>query len=613
MLFLSPIWLFGLLPWAAWAAWLVWGRRPKSVVPFLDLWRGPIVGERKRRSMGMPPVALLAMIAAVLLAILAAAGPVAGRGHGARDVVVIVDRGITMSVGDRDDAGDRDGPGASSTAVNHNSGTTSAAIASILPATTSSVPGLSSHRYDAALVAVEDFLHRDFGEAKIDRIVVTEGSLQPTAVDDPEALAGAVRAALNRGDGPVIVVSDRKLAVDDPRVVQVVPESKINNVGIALLSVRADPKPAAMVRVRNLSSHRSATISIASGGQAISREVDLPGEGEDRDYFFDLPGAGDVVEATIRAGDVNGASVNAAVDLNQSAYAIRENAWPRVEATSALPAEVRRIIDVYARLRPPGEGSARIAVLSAEDVPPSEEPAAIIAVLGADPLHADLLDADLSHPVNPGHPTELSHPADLSGSPVVSAGILKIETIDWSAALRGAMVAPAPAGDWKAIVQAGNDPVVMVQTGPIRRVWIGFSSPTFARSVDFVVFWNAIFDFLNDGKPEYVSQSAGKLLGKWLRAQANPTAEIDVAASDSAGAGLIPGIYQRADGVRRAVIAPPMPMDLATPIEWRAKLQNLLQGEGKSKISLREPLILFAIGLICIALATWAVVRPPRH
>src|SRR5437762_12117215 len=80
MVFASPIWLMLLPPWAALTAWLLWMRYRATRVPFLDLWRGPIEPSRATRRFHLPPLALLALVFAMLLAILAAARPL-WRGH----------------------------------------------------------------------------------------------------------------------------------------------------------------------------------------------------------------------------------------------------------------------------------------------------------------------------------------------------------------------------------------------------------------------------------------------------------------------------------------------------------------------------------------------------
>jgi hypothetical protein len=51
MYFTSPIWLALLVPWAGVSVWLLWGRRDRTNVPFLKLWRGPVESPRAQRQM----------------------------------------------------------------------------------------------------------------------------------------------------------------------------------------------------------------------------------------------------------------------------------------------------------------------------------------------------------------------------------------------------------------------------------------------------------------------------------------------------------------------------------------------------------------------------------
>src|SRR5438552_1794249 len=99
MFFSSPLWLVALLPWGAVAVWLLWGRRKRTDVPFLKLWRGPEKGERVRRSIQAPPLAVALVLWAALFALLASARPAARTTglRGGTTVTVILDRGITMS------------------------------------------------------------------------------------------------------------------------------------------------------------------------------------------------------------------------------------------------------------------------------------------------------------------------------------------------------------------------------------------------------------------------------------------------------------------------------------------------------------------------------------
>jgi hypothetical protein len=80
MTFLAPLWLVLVIPCGALAAWLLWTRYSGTGVPFLELWRGaaatPARGTRRLR---LPPLSLLALSAAMLLAALAAARPAVNR------------------------------------------------------------------------------------------------------------------------------------------------------------------------------------------------------------------------------------------------------------------------------------------------------------------------------------------------------------------------------------------------------------------------------------------------------------------------------------------------------------------------------------------------------
>src|SRR5687768_14971494 len=106
MSFASAIWLALLLPlWAGVAVWLMWSRRgERTDVPFLFLWRGGTAeSPREKRKFRPPPVAVVATLLAALLAILASARPgifIPAAGEGPL-VTIIVDRGVTMSSGDR--------------------------------------------------------------------------------------------------------------------------------------------------------------------------------------------------------------------------------------------------------------------------------------------------------------------------------------------------------------------------------------------------------------------------------------------------------------------------------------------------------------------------------
>src|SRR5688572_29714166 len=98
---LAPIWLLGLLPWAALVVWFLWGRRRVTDVPFVELWKWPVAARPSRqRRWSPPPLAILAIVLAMLLAVLGAARPwvdlPAAAVKADAKLSVIVDRGITM-------------------------------------------------------------------------------------------------------------------------------------------------------------------------------------------------------------------------------------------------------------------------------------------------------------------------------------------------------------------------------------------------------------------------------------------------------------------------------------------------------------------------------------
>ena len=76
MIFTSPIWLTLVVPWAGLVVWILWGRSQKLEVSFLKLWpKQPAQRQTTDRAWNKPPFALAALLAAIFLGILAAAGP----------------------------------------------------------------------------------------------------------------------------------------------------------------------------------------------------------------------------------------------------------------------------------------------------------------------------------------------------------------------------------------------------------------------------------------------------------------------------------------------------------------------------------------------------------
>ncbi|HLZ97955.1 MAG TPA: hypothetical protein VKP66_08375, partial [Steroidobacteraceae bacterium] len=98
MQLLAPLWLIALIPWLGVAVWMLRGARESRRIPFLPLWRGMEVRPRTHRRMRMPPIAIALALLAALLAIVAAARPGFTASFILQDpVVLIIDRGLTMS------------------------------------------------------------------------------------------------------------------------------------------------------------------------------------------------------------------------------------------------------------------------------------------------------------------------------------------------------------------------------------------------------------------------------------------------------------------------------------------------------------------------------------
>ena len=326
MFFLSPIWLFGLLPWLVASVWLLWGRRQKMGVPYLPLWHGSLTEKRARQAIRPPPLPLAAMILAMLLAVLAAARPVLPA-SGAGAVTVLVDRGATMSA-----------------------------------------KGEARARFIEAASRGADFIR---GAAKVDVLDVLTGArrtsdaggwqsvvaaLPRTAVDTSHLLRAAVLEELARGSGQVVLLSDHAISVDDQRLVQIAPPTPIRNVAITALAAREGPASEVMVVVRNNSAQVAADLHVASAGQDVIRRVHLPPMGKEQRYFVDVPHFGDVIEARLALSDD--------LEAGHAAWLVREAAPPRLEVRSVIPATLKRMVDVYSRTRPPRQGSPVALILN---------------------------------------------------------------------------------------------------------------------------------------------------------------------------------------------------------------------------------------------------------
>src|ERR1700722_18934036 len=174
MQFLAPLWLIGLIPWAGLAIWLLRGSGDTTHVPFVRLWPSGATA-KSSRAFRIPPLAVASMLAAILLWILAAAGPAWGVQSG-RSITLIVDRGLTMSA--TNPSGDRRFVEAAQM------------LASAIP-----------ENCQLDLMAVPS-AHPTSGTWQ-----TQVNNLHSTAAIDPQAVRRAVRSA----QGPVVLLSEQDL------------------------------------------------------------------------------------------------------------------------------------------------------------------------------------------------------------------------------------------------------------------------------------------------------------------------------------------------------------------------------------------------------------------
>src|SRR5688500_16089804 len=344
MFFASPVWLALLLPpWALVAAWLMWSRRgERTDVPFLALWRGRAEeSPREKREFRPPPIAVVAALAATLLAILAAARPGFETPLDGPHITIILDRGLTMSVGER--------------------------RAEVVKAANPEIQqafGLGP----TSFVAVPD---GTVDETDRSDWLDPARSLPPTQQHTAEAVQVAVTQALAKMHGPVVVLSDQKLA-ENQRVVQIAPTKRLRNVGIVRFVVRESPEPQAMVTVANFSDRERATLRVRSGDRTVvERAIELPRAiGGEASFFVDLPSPQSPATAELQVDDD--------IALDNVARAKRQRSFPAIEVRSSVPPEVRRVAEAYGKARSPGEGRVRIAISGADQVP-GDVPVAIVA------------------------------------------------------------------------------------------------------------------------------------------------------------------------------------------------------------------------------------------
>ena len=348
------------------------------------------------------------------------------------------------------------------------------------------------------------------------------------------------------------------MQIADLRFKQIVPETMLQNVGIAAITAREMPSPQVMVSVRNDSAMTEALLQVESTGNKVERRVKLPVRGGNAAYFIDLPKLGDVIEARLQIHDD--------ADADDVAYLVREKRAARIEPRTAIPESLRRMIDVYERVKPPEALSTVVAVVNQKSDLRVDDAGVVI--------ESALAQGDLSG--------ELRIVAD----PLTAI-------VNWGAVTLDAKVSASAPEGWTPLVQVGGKTLVAMQENPARKIWVGFDSPAWPRSVDYVVFWTNVFDWLGNGGQTFVSHSP-VMDASWKREGNQP---VDIQAD------TWPGIYVRSDGQKKAVNAPFAQAELRGGDEIKLDLQP--SGVPGIRRELTAEFCLAAMGCTMLAALFW--------
>jgi hypothetical protein len=396
-----------------------------------------------------------------------------------------------------------------------------------------------------------------------DDVLSTVTALKRTAAETGEALRAAVRQWEGRG-GVIIVVSDQDLGSVGAEVIAARPKAGVRDAGIVGLAERPGQVMVALAGTEAT----SRTLVIDSGGAVVRREVKI-GAGEGQKVFVDLDPRGDTIEARLEGTDD--------FDANDRAWLVRQRSWPAIETRAAVSDELRRMIEVYGRNRPAGEGSVRLAIARSGELKVEEAGVVLAPVAGQ---------------VEAGATVQASaHPAT--------------RDVDWSSLGRGASVsATGPGEGWTVAVRLGGRPILAVRDAPARQVWVGFESRAFARTPAFVVFWTNVFDWVGAGSEGFEAGRVGdpSAKGKRLLPEGLP---------DGVEDRLWPGVFETGNG-KVALNAGGVTF-AGGPDDWTERIAKMPErgGDGRG-VALGPWLALVALGCLGVAAGRWERRRTPR-
>jgi hypothetical protein len=389
----------------------------------------------------------------------------------------------------------------------------------------------------------------------------------PTALDTRDLLNATLSGLRSDApDAPVMVLTDHALSLHDDRTIVAPPMTPVRNARIVTIAARETPAAQVMVRIRGGAGFGAAKLRVASGDQLVERDVQIPESGE-RDEFVGLAKLGASVRADLLVDDD--------LPADDTAWLAREASWPRIEARQPLPAHLQRMVDVYRKERPPGAASRRVAIVPSAGELPNEGPAVVVPR-----LTEAVTTGPATQPVIGDHP--------------LTRGVT------WTDVGRPAVSTDAPPAGWTPVVSDGGRVWVAAREQPVRAVWVGFDSSEWARSPAFVVFWANVFNWAGAGGDQFSAYPVGSLddaawkpveLAGLAAGWARPEPK------------LWPGLYQRSDGLIRAINAPdlPIPPPPAAGGDWQERLA--VSSRDARQVELTP--MLAAAAVACLALAAW--------
>lgn len=537
MTFLSSIWLLALIPWAAFTLWMLVGRRRRQWVPFLPLWDAPEEIRKPKKGLEPPPLSLVLVLLAILLGVLSMSQPhlwTPGQLHDSGRITLVVDRGASMS-----------------------------ALVNGKP------------RYANLAAEVSPQLLNHFGQGSVDLIDVVSSDTshtdrsswaaqvqqwKRTALDTAQLLKTTLQQRLQQGE-PVILLSDRDLGLSNEQFLQIKPTTPVQNAGIIVLASR----PGQVMATLRATSGMTRTLTLRAGDKTVQKQVTLQ-PNLPQSIFIDLDTPADVIEASLEPSDD--------FEADNRAWLTRQQSPPTIEPRTALPEELRRVIQVYARHRPTSDSSPKLPIARPGDLKADEPGVLLAAISGTEAPQGEI--------------TARPHPL-LKG------------VDDWHAVSASASLTSSPPGEgWTKLVWTGNRTLVAVKEGDIRQTWIGFDSRSFARTPAFVIFWTNVFDWTAGGNEGFsaspISQSdqvMHRLAPEKLATDIDPA--------------HWPGLFDTGSG-KLAQNTSPVNFTHAQTANWPAQLSHLRLPPATG-LDLTPWLAIGAIFCLLGAAATWEMRR----